>query len=354
LLNLPADRARALCLTSFQQLGFDQAEAADCTNAIMFATLRGLDSHGIISILPGLARRVANGAIRPGARLVTLRESPVTAVYRGNGVAGPVVGTAAMRAAIARARQHGVGLSAVAHADHFGAASVYAAMAADEGMIGLVVCNALAVVAPFGGAEPLHGTNPLAYAAPSGGEFPIVLDIATSAAAHGQIFKAQRRGQPIPPGWALDRDGRPTTDADAEGVLLPFGGHKGYGIGILVDLLSGALTGSTIGRGVRQGATGPEGGQAMYFQAIDVSFFTEPDTFRARVDQLVGEAKAIRPAEGFDEVLLPGELEWRQQQRRLREGIPLEEADWQAISSGLEQAGLPPEVAAAHAPDGSC
>ncbi len=355
MLTLPVDRARALCQAVFKHLGFTDTEAADCTDAIMFATLRGLDTHGIISILAGQANGAATGRIRPNAEILTLRESPVTAVFRGNLAAGPAVAAHAMRAAIARAREHGVGLTTVANARHFGAASAYATLGLEEGMIGLVCCNAQAVVAPYGGAGALHGTNPIAYAVP-GGEFPpIVLDIATSAAAHGQIHKAQRRGQPIPLGWALDADGRPTTDPTAAltGVLLPFGGHKGYGIGILVDVLTGALTGSTIGLGVRQNDPDPLlGGQAFFMLAVNVAFFTEAATYRDRVDQLWRHAKSIKPAEGFDEVLLPGELEWRTEQQRRKEGIPLYEADWQAIVGGLQRAGIPADLIDAHAPDG--
>lgn len=352
MLHLPADRGQALCLAVFNHLGFSEQEAIDCTEAIMFATLRGLDTHGIISILPATANSVVAGRIEPRATILTLRESPITAVFRGNGAAGPAIGAHAMRAAITRARTHGIGLTAVANANHFGAASAYAAMALAEEMLGVVACNAGPVVAPFGGSGPLHGTNPIAYAAP-GTTMPIVLDIATSAAAHGQIHKAARRGQAIPLGWALDREGRPTTDPSTAEVLLPFGGHKGYGIGILVDLLTGALTGSTLGLGVKQGNPDRlEGGQAFFMLAINVGFFTEPATYKAKVDQLIADARSIKPAEGFNEVLLPGELEWRSEQERRAHGIPLYEADWQAIAGGLAKAGIPAEIIAAHQPDG--
>ena len=354
MLRLPVDRARSLCLDSLTHVGFTQQEAEDTTNAIMFATLRGLDTHGIISILPAQINGVVSGSITPNAEIRTLRESPISAVYQGNGAAGPVIGSHAMRAAINKAREHGLGLTTAVYARHFGAASAYAAMAAPEGMIGLVMCNAQAVVAPFGGADALHGTNPLAYAAPGGTAPPFVLDIATSAAAHGQVFKALRRGQEIPLGWALDKDGRPTTDPKAavEGVMLPFGAHKGYGIGVLVDILTGALTGSTIGRSVQQGNPDPNvGGQAFFHLAINISFFTELETFTARIDELYNDIKAIRPAEGFTEVFAPGELEWREEQRRLEQGIPLYEADWEALSAGLAKGGVPREIIDAHAPD---
>ncbi|MCC6625817.1 MAG: Ldh family oxidoreductase [Chloroflexi bacterium] len=350
--TLPADRARALCLAVLRHLRFTDVEATDCADAIMFATLRGLDTHGIISILPAIANSVAAGRIEPRATILTLRESAVVAAYRGNGAAGPAIAAHAMRAAIARAREHGIGLTVAANCNHFGAASAYAAMALAEDMIGLVACNAGPVVAPFGGASPLHGTNPIAYAAPGGSAPPMVLDIATSAAAHGQIAKAQRRGQPIPLGWALDESGAGTTDPAAAKVLLPFGAHKGYGIGVLVDLLTGALTGTTIGKGVRQGDPDRlEGGQAFFFQAINVGFFTEPDTYKAKVDQLYQDMQSIAPAAGFSEVLAPGELEWRSQQARLASGIPLYDADWAALASGLAKGGIPDSIIAAHAPN---
>src|SRR5947199_4370937 len=225
---MPADRAQRLCEAVFQRLELSDVEVADCTRAIMFATLRGLDSHGVVSILPGIAGSVKRGQTRPRAEIVTLNESPITASYKGNRAAGPVIASHAMRAALTRAKQHGVGVVTTVFSAHFGAASAYAAMALPESMFGLVMCNAHPVVAPYGGAGPLHGTNPIAYAAPTSSMPPIVLDIATSTAASGQLAKAQRRGQQIPAGWALDTDGRPTTDPAAalKGVLLPFGGHK--------------------------------------------------------------------------------------------------------------------------------
>ncbi|MDP8921946.1 MAG: Ldh family oxidoreductase [Chloroflexota bacterium] len=351
---MPVDRARALCLAVFERLGFDEAAARDCSNAILFASQRGLDSHGIATILPGVANSVARRQADPKAKPIVVRETPVTVVFKGNRAPGPVTAARAMRAAIERAREHGIGAAVAVHAAHFGAASAYAMMAADEGLFGLVMCNAHPVVAPFGGAGPLHGTNPLAYAAPAASEPPIVLDIATSAAAHGQIAKALRRGQPIPAGWALDKDGNPTTDSAAamQGILLPFGGHKGYGIGILVDLLTGALSGTTVGKRVEQNNPDPDvGGQAFFLLAIDPSFFTERETFLARVDQLVRDAKSVPPAEGFSEVLLPGELEWREERRRSKAGIPLEEADWAALVENLGKAGLSAELVERYAPD---
>jgi LDH2 family malate/lactate/ureidoglycolate dehydrogenase len=351
---MPAERAQNLCETVFQRLGLSETEVADCTRAIMFATLRGLDSHGIVSILPGIAGSVKRGQTQPHAEILTLSESPVTARYKGNRAAGPVIASHAMRAALSRAKEHGVGVVTAVHCAHFGAASAYAAMALPESMFGLVMCNAAAHVAPFGGAGRLHGTNPIAYAAPGVEMPPIVLDIATSMVASGQLAKAARRGQSIPLGWAMDEHGQPTTDPAAgnRGAILPFGGHKGYGIGILVDLLTGALAGSTLGLDVQQSNPDPDvGGQAFFFLALNPAFFSSRDEFVARVDKLSRDAKSVKPAEGFSEVLLPGELEWREEQKRTREGIPMPEGDWNALLTNLEGAGLPRDLVEQFAPD---
>ncbi|MBV9354445.1 MAG: Ldh family oxidoreductase [Chloroflexi bacterium] len=352
-LSLPLDRADDLCRAVLRTVGFDDREVTDCTEAILFATRRGLDSHGIVSILPAIARGAREGRIQPGATILLERDGPTTALLRGNGAAGPVVGAYAMRTALDKAAEHGLAIVAARNCAHFGAASAYAAMAPPRGMIGIVMCNAGPNVAPYGGTQLLHGTNPIAYAAPAGKEPPIVLDVATSAAAHGQIAKAQRRGQPIPFGWALDAHGQQTDDPAAAKVLLPFGAHKGYGFGILVDLLTGALTGSTIGKGVQQqSADRASGGQAFFFLAIDISAFTQLATFDARAEQLIHDAHGVAPASPNGAVLLPGELEWREEQRRQRAGVPIEAGDWQALVAGLERAGIDPSIAEGHAPDG--
>jgi LDH2 family malate/lactate/ureidoglycolate dehydrogenase len=351
---MPVERARSLCEAVFTRLALSEIEVADCTRAIMFATARGLDSHGIVSILPGIAASVKRGQTQPRAEIVTLHESPVTAAFKGNRAAGPVIASHAMRAALSRANEHGVGVTTAIHCAHFGAASAYAAMALPEGMFGLVMCNSAPVVAPYGGSSPLHGTNPIAYAAPGHEMPPIVLDIATSTVASGQLAKAARRGQEIPLGWALDPSGRPTTDPSAalKGSLLPFGGHKGYGMGILVDLLTGALAGAPLGLGVQQANPDPDvGGQAFVFLALNPRFFSSPEGFAAQVDKLWRDAKTVKPAEGFSEVLLPGELEWREEQKRLKEGIPLYEGDWRALVGSLEAAGLPRDLIDRFAPD---
>ena len=348
MLYLAEATARALCADAFGRAGLPTDEAATCTDAVLFASLRGLDSHGIVSVLPAICRAVSEGRIEPGAAI----QQPGPLVLKGNGAAGPVIGARTMRVAMGAARAQGVGAAVAFNCNHFGAASYYAALALEEGLIGVCACNAGPNVAPYGGAQPLHGTNPLAYAFPAGDEPPVVLDIATSITAFGQVAKARRRGQTLPPGWALDATGQPTTDPARTTTLLPFGGHKGYGIGVMVDLLTAGLTGSTVGVEVRQGDNDREhAGQSFFMLAIDPVAFGGAAAFAGRADALTRQAHALRPSDGFAEVLLPGELEHREAQRRRAGGIPLHDEDWAALVRGLDAAGLPGSaLAARHAP----
>lgn len=329
--------ARALCAAALAGAGLAPDEVAVCTEAILFASLRGLDSHGIVSVLPAICRATAAGRIEAGARI----ERVGPRVLKGNGAAGPVVGARTMTVAMDAAGEQGIGAAVAFNCNHFGAASYYAALALERGMIGVCACNASPNVAPYGGAQPLHGTNPLAYAFPGGDEPPIVLDIATSITAFGQVSKARRRGQPLPAGWALDRDGQPTTDAASAATLLPFGGHKGYGIGVLVDLLSAGLAASTIGLDVRQHDNDREhAGQSYFMLAIDPAAFGGRAAFESRTDTLTRQAHSLRPAPGQERVYLPGELEHLEAQRRRATGIPLHEGDWASLVRGLAGAGL--------------
>lgn len=350
--RLEVSQARDLCRAAFVALELPDAQAEPCTNAILFATLRGLDSHGIVSILPAIANRVARGEIVRDASVEVVRDDAATALLKGNGVAGPAIGERAMALAIAKAKTYGVGVVSAFNCDHFGAASYYSSLAVQAGMIGLTMCNAAPTVAPFGGRKPVHGTNPISYGLPGGAEGPIILDIATSAAAHGQIFKAHRRGQPIPLGWAIDAEGRPTTDAAAaiKGVLLPFGAHKGYGMGVLVDVLTGALAGSTVALSVVHTGDPKTRGQSFFFQAIDVERFVPREVYQDRMDQVIRDVRSVPPAEGFREVLVPGDLERRQEAERGRLGIPLYDEDWQALVEGLKRAGVSSDVVERYAP----
>lgn len=339
--RLPADRARALCRDVFSQLGAPEDEAATCADLIVETSLRGIDSHGI-AILPVYARRVRSGQIRPGVKPEIVRQNGVTALLDGRQGLGHVTSVAAMDLAISKGLDAGVGAVSTFNINHNGAISLYALRAAERGLIGLCTTNATPRVVPYGGREGVHGTNPIAYAVPAEEEPPIVFDCATGHAA-APIARAKEAGRPIPPGVALDREGRPTTDAAAalEGWLLPVGGVIGYGFGLLVDVLVGALSGSCCGKDVPpvSDLTSPYG-CGFFALALDPSCFAGGEKFRERVDFLIRSVRACPPAEGTEGVRLPGRRGNAEQERRLREGIPFEGKGWRRLMESLTACGL--------------
>ncbi|OGG44142.1 MAG: hypothetical protein A3F84_22690 [Candidatus Handelsmanbacteria bacterium RIFCSPLOWO2_12_FULL_64_10] len=341
ILRLPADRARAFCRNVFSQLSAPEDEAALCADLIVETSLRGVDSHGIV-ILPVYARRVRSGQIKPGVKPLIVRQNEATALMDGRQGLGHVTSVLAMDLAVSKALHAGVGVVSAFNLNHNGAISLYALRAAERGLIGLCMTNATPRVAPYGGREGVHGTNPIAYALPAGEEPPIVFDCATGHAA-APIMRAKEAGLPIPPGVALDREGRPTTDAAAalEGWLLPVGGVIGYGFGLLVDALVGALSGSCCGKDVPpvSDLASPYG-CGFFALALDPSRFAGSDRFRERVDFLTRSVRACPPAEGAEEVRLPGHRGSAERERRLREGIPFEGKGWERLMEGLAACGL--------------
>jgi len=217
----------------------------------------------------------------------------------------------------------------VKNSNHFGAAAYYAMRAIGDQCIGLSITNAPPTMAPWGGKTPFFGTNPFAIAIPAGKERPIVLDMATSVTARGKIILAAKKGEPIPSGLAIDPEGRPTTDAHAalEGAVLPFGGHKGYGISLLVDILSGLMTGATFAPRVGGLYDNPNGIQNLGhgFAAILIESFIPFREFTKRMDQYIQEVRNAPRAMGVERIYLPGEIEFEMRDQNMKEGIPLPE-----------------------------
>lgn len=345
MLRISEQQALGLCEAALGGLGVTPKKARLCADSIVFASLRGLDSHGLVGILPRMAAELASGKIKPNADIVLVRESAATATLDGGNALGPVIAAEVMEQACERAERFGLGAAVAYNCNHFGAASFYSMLAARRGLIGLIMCNSNPTVAPFGGRDRLFGTNPISYAVPVNGGAPIVLDIATSVVAAMQLGKAIRRGDAsIPLGWVIDKEGKPTTDPYAfqnGGALLPMAAHKGYGLGLLVEMLTGCLAGSVIAQEVPVYSPGPEPlGQSFFGLAIDPAAFGPYERFCSRVADLGAYAHRVAPAEGFQEVLLPGEPEERQAAVRRVEGIPLLEGEWETIRAALQRCGL--------------
>ena len=338
-----------VCRSIFVAMGATTREADVVATHVVKANLVGHDSHGVIQV-PVYAQRIRVGHIVPGAPFVVEDETPTTARINGNWGFGYVVTERAMEMAIEKAKVSGVAAMTVYQQSHIGRLGDYPSMAANEGMIGLITADSgqgPKGVAPFGGSDRRLGTNPLSIAIPSNLDGTVLLDMATSAVASGKISLALNRGEQIPGTWVVDKRGQPTTnpeDYDAGGAILPLGadqGHKGYGLSFMVEVLSGLLTG--LGFGVD-----PQGrhNDGCFIAVFNVSAFQPLEKFKTSVDEFASFVKASPPAEGFQEVLYPGEIEWRTEQQRSRDGIFVEDATWRDIWGLVEDLNIVEEVGA--------
>ena len=321
------------------------AAAAAVLDSLVEADRRGVHTHGLLR-LPAYCAQLRAGEIVADAQPELLREEGPTALVDGKLGFGAASGVFAMRDAIRRAREHGVGVTAVRGGMHFGSAAHYSLIAAREGLIGLAACSTPAAMAPWGAAESRLGNNPVSVAAAG-----FALDIALSTVSRGQVKLAELGGRPIPAGWALDRDGRPTTDAAAAlaGALTPVGGHKGSGLAMAVELLTAALAGAEISpllanTGLTGGGSGDyagRGGAGFLMLALDPERFAGSELFVSRAGELFAELKASRLAPGFDELLIPGELEHRSELRARKHGVPLPAPTVEALEALAVDEGIP-------------
>ena len=333
-------RLREFASTIFAALGVPQADAQRVADSLVQAELWGHASHGVLR-LPWYARRLQTGAMRAVTQAQTVVDAGAVAVLDGNEGIGQVLATQATQEAIRRAGQHGIGAVAVRNSNHFGTAMYFSLMGPPEGCVVMLTTNASPAMAPWGGREKRVGTNPWSLAAPAGRHAPMVLDIANTAVARGKLYLAQQKGQPIPSGWAMNAAGVATTDA-AEGIaglILPMAGHKGYAIAVMMDMLSGVLSGSTFGSAVH-GPYEPaaRSGCGHLVIALDIAAFLPPAEFGARAEQLIAELRATPLAPGSEEILYPGELEARQALKHQQDGLRLPaqtRIDLQALADEL-------------------
>jgi LDH2 family malate/lactate/ureidoglycolate dehydrogenase len=319
------DRLTDFAMNVLEAEGVPAADAALVARCLVQAQLWGHPSHGMLR-LSWYVARIRSGVVDPGAKPETVVDLGAVAVLDGREGLGHVLTAHAASEAVRRAREHGVGVVAVRNSNHFGMAAHFTRMIAEQGCVGIVTTNGSPAMAPWGGREKAVGANPWSIAAPAGRHGVTVMDIANVNAARGKIYAARERGASIPEGWALDADGRPTTDPAAAlaGVILPMGGHKGYAISFMMDVLSGVLTGSSFATGV----SGPQqaerrSGCGHLVLALDVAALGDPAMFGTRMERLIAEMKAVPLADGFQEIFFPGELEDRSRARLEREGIEL-------------------------------
>ncbi len=312
-------------------LGAPADQAPIVADSLVEADLRGIDSHGS-QLMALYCARVRGGDLRPVTTVTTLDDQGSTVRLDSALGFGQVAGTAAMDLAVERALEHGVATVTVRELTHLGALAYYTLRAAERGCIAFAFQNGPTIVPPFGGTTGVFSTNPFSYAVPAGVEPPIVFDIATTAAAGNKILLARKRGDAaIPAGWANDDRGVPTTDPNAASInqLQWFGGHKGFGLGMLVEIMSGVLADSCYGtvENTESGLAGRERvAKGCGFVALDVRRFLPLDEFRARVDRLVRDCHESALAPGTERIYVPGEIEAQRRAERLRDGIPLSAA----------------------------
>ncbi len=303
----------------FERVSVPADEAAIIAEALARASLRGVDTHGII-YAPVYVRDILKGKVNAQPNIRLERDGPATALVNGDGGLGIVVGVRAMHEAIGHARAVGTAVVGARNSTHFGAVAYYAQLAAAEGLIGLSCTNVEPVMAPWGSRSLFLGNNPFAIAAPGGIDGGVVLDMATTKVAWGKMYLAARAGRKIPLGWATDKAGQPTDDPNVgmQGLMLPLGGHKGYGLAVMVEILCSALTGAAFDHQIVDGQN-----LGHLFIAIDIARFIPAEPFQTRLAQLVDEIHACQPVEEGSRIYVPGEIEAETAVRRRREGIPV-------------------------------
>jgi LDH2 family malate/lactate/ureidoglycolate dehydrogenase len=336
--TFPAETLARFSGRVFEHFGVPAEESKLAASVLSAADLRGIESHGVAR-LHTYFDMLELGRINPKPNVKIVRESASTATVDGDNGLGLVVGPKANAIAMAKAREAGSGWVSVCNTNHYGIAGWYVLEALKHDLIGWSMTNSTKLVAPLWGAERMLGTNPIAIAFPGLEEPPIVIDMATCAAAYGKIEIAQRAGEKIPEGWAIDRDGRGTREALGMiegGALLPLGsdrergGHKGYGLALMVDVLCAVLSGANWGPftppfALRQEIPKRSVGKGIghFFGAMRIDAFVDPTEFKRQIDDLVRTFRATKPAPGTSGPLIPGDPEREAERVRSKEGIPL-------------------------------
>lgn len=325
-MNIDVEGVRNLCIKILAGAGVPEPDAMAVADNLVQADLRGIGSHGI-SRMFAYCQRIQDHMINLDPDIRVIKETGSTLLVDGDNGLGAVVGIKTMDLCMKKAKESGMASCAVRNGNHFGFAAYYAMRALPQDMIGMAFTNAPPTMAPWGSITPLLGTNPFCYAIPAGRYRPIVLDSATSVVARGKISLAEIENRPIPESWAMDDQGRPTTNATEalKGTVLPFGSYKGSGISMMIDifcaLLGGAQFGGHIGNLYNNSETHQELG--FFFSVIDIKSFSDPGIFKARIDQMIDEIKNSEKAYGVDEIFVPGEIEFNNEAENLIKGIEI-------------------------------
>ena len=325
-MRLPVEETIQFLTQLLTRIGLTAKDAALCANDLVQTNLWGIDSHGLLR-LPIYAERLVSGAVNKQPEVKCLGGRAAFEVWDGDGGLGYVVGHRATERAIDIARDQGIGAVAVRNSNHFGAAALYIKQATDAGMIALAMTNVIPNLVVPGGAKPITGNNPLAFGAPTGAEFPMILDISMSSVAGGKLLLAQEKGEKIPFGWATDAKGHPTDDpfVGFKGFLLPLGGHKGFGLSLMIDILCGVLTGGAYQFDIKSMYSAPKDPSETghMFLVIDPEAFLGREALETRMRDMHQTLRASPMWDPKGRMLLPGELEHETSVARRRDGLPI-------------------------------
>ncbi|MGC8911342.1 MAG: Ldh family oxidoreductase [Nitrososphaeria archaeon] len=336
-----SDELFDFCKTVFEKTGVPKDDAEIVSEHLVRANLRGVDSHGVFVRLHHYVSAIKQGIINPRPNIKFVKDTSGACLIDGDNGLGPVVAMKATELAVKKARSNGVCVVGVRNTGHVGMLARYTLKAVEEKMIGFAATSSPPIVVPWGGAKPVFGTNPFSIGFPVDENFSIIVDMATSTVAAGKIAVYASKGEKIPSDWALDKNGKPTTDPKAfldGGMLLPFGGYKGYSLCLSVEVLAGILVGAPFSHHIPRGwAT--QGGFVV--EIVNIEHFRPYEDYRKDMLELIEIIKSAPLAEGFKEILLPGEPEHREYLKRLKEGIPVYEDVWENIKRVAEEYNVP-------------
>lgn len=348
--------AEAVCITEdelrkyvqkiYTASGMREEEAYIAADNLVFANLCGMESHGVLRV-PTYVKRLEDGGTLAAADTCLVRESPTTALMDGGNAMGSVVGTKAMDLCIEKAEKAGVAFVGCRNSNHYGMCSYFSVKALPHDMIGFTCTSpASLLMAPTGGLDPILDNNPFSFAVPAEKELPVVLDMATTVVARGKLSVAKDRGEQVPDTWALTRDGKRTTDpVEAfNGILLPTGGYKGYGLTVISGILSAVLTGASILKDEIKdfyADTRERENIGHLFGCMRIDCFMDPADFKKKMDCMIEEIKSSRKMPGVEEILLPGEKELKNKMKREKDGIPLTGNTYTNLLATGDRLGVP-------------
>lgn len=330
--TISASDLKQLVIKKFVDVKVPEKHAEIVADVLVHANLRNVDSHGVLQIKRYM-NRIKKSLINVNPNITVESVTPVVSLVDGDHGMGHVIAVKAIEETIKLARTYGIGVVWVKNSDHFGALSYYMEMVANEDMIGLAFTNANKNVAPFGGYKPFFGTNPIAFGAPVKGHEPVILDMATSTVAFGKILAAMSEGKSIPKDWGLDNNGEPTAIPEEVVALQPISGPKGYGLAMMVDILSGVLTGSPYGKNVPTLESEKYRKLGHFFITINPEMFVGLEAFKNNMKNLVESIQQEEPAKGFKKIMVPGEPESIIKKERLVDGIPITKSIYDYLQS---------------------